>query len=64
MDRGSIGILPRPTNLADESYLEFVTSFRKLAIQKGFPTLATVGEKALAQAVDRLSPAMEASPTP
>ncbi len=51
MDRGSIGILPRPTNLADESYLEFVTSFRKLAIQKGFPTLATVGEKALAQAV-------------
>ena len=51
MDRGSIGILPRPTTLADESYLEFVTTFRKMAIQQGFPTLAANGEAALAKAV-------------
>lgn len=52
MDRGSIGILPRPTKLADESYLEFVTSFRKMAIQKGFPTMAAAGEAALEKAVE------------
>ena len=37
MDRGNIGVLPRPTRLADESYLEFVTSFRNLAIRELFP---------------------------
>jgi ubiquinone/menaquinone biosynthesis C-methylase UbiE len=53
MDRGQIGILPRPTTLADESYLEFVTSFRKFAIQKGFPTMAASGEAALERALDK-----------
>ena len=52
MDRGNIGVLPRPTSLADESYLEFVTTFRKMAIQQGFPTLAGQGEAALAQALE------------
>ncbi len=52
MDRGTIGVLPRPTKLADESYLEFVTSFRKMAIQQGFPTLAAKGEEVLAAAVE------------
>ncbi|MEL7188187.1 MAG: class I SAM-dependent methyltransferase [Pseudomonadota bacterium] len=51
MDRGSIGILPRPTKLADESYLEFVTSFRKFAIQRGFPVVAANGEAQLERAV-------------
>ncbi len=53
MDRGNIGVLPRPTKLADESYLEFVTSFRKFAIQKGFPVMSANGEVALSKAIDK-----------
>ena len=52
MVRGTIGILPRPTTLADESYLEFVTSFRKFAIQRGFPVMAANGEAELERAVE------------
>lgn len=52
MDRGKIGALPRPTYLADESYLEFVTSFRFLAIRVMFPKLAEHGEAALAGALE------------
>jgi ubiquinone/menaquinone biosynthesis C-methylase UbiE len=52
MDRGSIGVTPRPTTLADESYLEFVTSFRRFCIQRGFPVMAANGEAELARAVD------------
>jgi len=52
MNRGSIGITPRPTRLADESYLEFITSFRRLAIQEMFPKVAEHGEAALAQAIE------------
>ncbi len=53
MDRGQIGVLPRPTRLADESYLEFVTSFRFLAIQQLFPQVAQHGEAALDAAIER-----------
>lgn len=53
MDRGMIGVLPRPTTLADESYLEFVTSFRKFAIQRGFPVMSANGEAELARAMER-----------
>ncbi len=52
MNRGSIGITPRPTRLADESYLEFITSFRRLAIQEMFPKVAEHGEVALAKALE------------
>ena len=52
MDRGNIGVLPRPTRLADESYLEFVTSFRFLAIREMFPQVAEHGEAALAKAME------------
>ena len=52
MNRGNIGILPRPTTLADESYLEFITSFRRLAIEQMFPKVAEKGEIALAQALE------------
>ena len=52
MNRGSIGITPRPTRLADESYLEFITSFRRLAIQEMFPKVAEHGEAALAKALE------------
>ena len=44
MDRGYIGLLPRPTKLADESYLEYVQSFRKMIIQDMFPVVAAGGE--------------------
>ena len=40
MNRGSIGLLPRPDKLEDESYLDFVESFRKVIIQDMFPALA------------------------
>ena len=53
MERGQIGILPRPTSLADESYLEFVTTFRKFAIQQGFPAVAATGEAALENALTK-----------
>lgn len=52
MSRGNIGVLPRPTRLADESYLEFVTSFRFLAIREFFPKVAAHGEAALAKAIE------------
>jgi ubiquinone/menaquinone biosynthesis C-methylase UbiE len=52
MDRGAIGVLPRPTRLEDESYLEFITSFRHLAIQQLFPKVAEHGEAALNAALD------------
>lgn len=44
MKRGNLGILPRPTTLADESYLEYVQSFRKLLIQDMFPAFAVPGQ--------------------
>ena len=52
MSRGNIGVLPRPKKLEDESYLEFVTSFRKLAIQEMFPKVAEHGEIALAKSIE------------
>lgn len=43
MSRGNLGILPRPSTLADESYLEYVQSFRKMLIQDMFPAFAEPG---------------------
>ncbi len=45
MSRGNLGILPRPTTLADESYLEYVQSFRKMLIQDMFPAVAGAGSE-------------------
>ncbi|GAB5457826.1 MAG: hypothetical protein Hens3KO_08560 [Henriciella sp.] len=45
MSRGNLGLLPRPTTLADESYLEYVQSFRKLLIQDMFPAVAGAGSE-------------------
>jgi ubiquinone/menaquinone biosynthesis C-methylase UbiE len=44
MSRGQLGYLPRPTTLADESYLDYVESVRKLLIQDMFPAFAVAGE--------------------
>ena len=52
MDRGMISVLPRPTKLEDESYLEFVTSFRKFMIEKGFPVMAANGEAELERSIE------------
>ena len=49
MSRGHIGLLPRPTKLADESYLEYVQSFRKMIIQDMFPIVAAGGEQRYAE---------------
>ena len=42
--RGFIGTTPRPTTLSDESYLDFVQSFRKLVIREMFPVVAETGQ--------------------
>jgi ubiquinone/menaquinone biosynthesis C-methylase UbiE len=43
LDRGQLGVLPRPTRLADESYLEFLESFRDVLLTKMFPAMAEAG---------------------
>jgi ubiquinone/menaquinone biosynthesis C-methylase UbiE len=47
--RGFVGITPRPTSLSDESYMDYVQSFRKLVIQDMFPVVAESGEAAYAE---------------
>lgn len=42
--RGYVGTTPKPTTLADESYLDFVQSFRKLVIRDMFPVVAEAGQ--------------------
>lgn len=42
-DRGNLGVLPRPTTLADESYLDFLTSFRNTVLTEMFPAMAAAG---------------------
>lgn len=47
--RGHVGITPRPTSLADESYMDYVQSFRKMVIQDMFPLVAEAGGSAYEQ---------------
>lgn len=47
LDRGMDGVTPRTLTLADESYLDFGTSLRNLAIEKMFPR---IGEEAVSAA--------------
>ena len=49
LPRGHIGVLPRPTRLADESYLDFVQSFRKILIQDMFPIVKAASEPRYAE---------------
>lgn len=46
MNRGNRGLLPRTTSLADESYLDFVETFRANAFQM-YPVLERVGNAAV-----------------
>jgi ubiquinone/menaquinone biosynthesis C-methylase UbiE len=47
--RGQIGVLPRPATLADESYTDFVESFRDMALVKMFPIMGMAGHDAMAK---------------
>lgn len=40
MNRGNIGVLPRTNSLADESYLEFVETFRVMNFVKMYPSFS------------------------
>ena len=69
MSRGNIGILPRPTKLADESYLEMVQSMRKILIQDFFPKVAEWGGKAHQEAgapqdIEEIKEAYRQAPVP
>jgi SAM-dependent methyltransferase len=50
MDRGFIGVLPRTTRLEDESYLDFVETFRERVVFRLFPITAAAGQAKLAAA--------------
>lgn len=41
--RGTLGVLPRTNTLADESYLDFLESFRDTVLSKMFPAMAAAG---------------------
>lgn len=43
MSRGAMGLLPRTPTLRDESYLDFVATFRKKAVAEMYPLLEQVG---------------------
>ena len=47
LPRGYKGILPRTTKLADESYLDFVETFRGIAGYGTYPLVAQVGDHAV-----------------
>jgi ubiquinone/menaquinone biosynthesis C-methylase UbiE len=47
--RGFAGLTPRPGSLADESYMDYVQSFRKMVIRDMFPVVAEAGEAAYQQ---------------
>jgi len=48
MDRGFVGVLPRTTRLEDESYLDFVETFRERVVFRLFPITAAAGQARLA----------------
>ena len=48
--RGAIGVLPRPSKLADESYTDFVEAFRDMALTRMFPIMCGAGHDAMANA--------------
>lgn len=59
MNRGKTGVLPRTTTLADESYLEFVESFRIMNFTKIYPVFCEVGDKAVQDAVGKTDDSVE-----
>jgi len=53
MNRGNIGVLPRTTSLADESYLEFVETFRVMNFTKMFPVFSEVANKEVEEKIGK-----------
>ncbi|MEM1091399.1 MAG: class I SAM-dependent methyltransferase [Pseudomonadota bacterium] len=49
LPRGYRGLLPRTTRLADESYLDFVETFRGIAGYGNYAQVAQVGDEAVSQ---------------
>ena len=47
LERGQLGVLPRPVRLADESYLEFLESFRDVLLKQMFPAMSAAGHARL-----------------
>jgi ubiquinone/menaquinone biosynthesis C-methylase UbiE len=47
-DRGLTGVLPRPGALADESYLDFLESFRGMLLAQYFPAIMQAGHARMA----------------
>jgi len=59
MNRGNIGVLPRTTTLADESYLEFVETFRVMNFVRIFPVFSQVGDQAVQESVGKTDDSVE-----
>jgi len=51
MTRGHEGVLPRTTTLADESYLDFVESFRSMNFMTMYPAFAQVADAEMEEKV-------------
>jgi 2-polyprenyl-3-methyl-5-hydroxy-6-metoxy-1,4-benzoquinol methylase len=60
LDRGRVGLLPRPPTLETESYLGFMESVRNHAIRAMFPGVAADAEKASERAAGAAGPALRA----
>lgn len=52
-NRGNIGVLPRTTKLADESYLEFIETFRVMNFVKMFPVFSQAGDQAVQEKIGK-----------
>lgn len=59
MLRGNLGVLPRTSRLADESYLDFAESFRNIAGYGMFPVVAEVGDAKVKEELGSLDPNLD-----
>ncbi|WP_439534098.1 class I SAM-dependent methyltransferase [Polymorphobacter sp.] len=49
IDRGALEVFPRPARLEDESYLDFLESFRDVLLTRMFPAMAAAGHARMAE---------------
>jgi len=59
LTRGHDGLTPRTTRLADESYLDFVETFRGIAGYGAFPVVAATGDALVEEKLGSLSPEVD-----
>jgi len=55
LERGYNGLHPRTTNLSDESYLDFVETFRGIAGYGTYPIVAAIGDKAVNETLSEVN---------